>query len=144
MSPSGRSAAPPRTRVLIIDDVEDTRNIYATFLQHRGFEALVAADANAAWAVAGERPPHVIVMDYSLPGIDGLSATRTFKAHSKTARIPIIILTGHTLTITTRAAREAGAVALLTKPCVPEALEAEIRRVLAEPSEFRYVRGTEG
>jgi two-component system, cell cycle response regulator DivK len=141
MRPSPPPAAAPPL-VLIVDDVEDTRDIYAAFLRHRGFEAVVASDAQEALAIARARSPHVIVMDYALPGGDGLAATRQLKQDPRTRAIPVILLTGHTIKVTPAAAREAGASSFTTKPCLPEILEAEVQRLLtAASAEFRYVRG---
>jgi two-component system cell cycle response regulator DivK len=89
------------------------------------------------------RTPDVIVMDFSLPGMDGLSATRLLKRDPQTTHVPIIILTGHAHIVTAVAAREAGASVLAIKPCLPDTLEAEIRRLLAGGGgEFRYVPGS--
>jgi CheY-like chemotaxis protein len=102
---------------------------------------ITAVDAKAAMASTVSRTPNVIVMDFSMPGMDGLSATRLLKRDPQTTHVPVIILTGHTHIVTAAAAREAGASVLAVKPCLPDMLEAEIRRLLAEGGgEFRYVR----
>ncbi len=138
--PSPPSGAP---LILIVDDAEDTRFVYASFLQYRGFEVVTAVDAKAAMASMASRTPDVIVMDFSMPGMDGLSATRLLKLDPQTTHVPVIILTGHAHIVTVAAAREAGASVLAIKPCLPDTLEAEIRRLLAEGGDdFRYVRGT--
>jgi two-component system, cell cycle response regulator DivK len=105
---------------------------------------VTAVDAKAAMASMVPRTPDVIVMDFSMPSMDGLSATRVLKRDPQTTHVPVIILTGHTYIVTAAAAaREAGASVLALKPCLPDTLEAEIRRLLAEGGdEFRYVRGT--
>jgi CheY-like chemotaxis protein len=127
--------------VLVVDDVEDMRSIYAEYLQHRGFQALVASDAEAAKTMAVERHPDVIVMDYSLSGSDGLTATRQLKQDVRTAGIPIIILTGHLIlaSVSPAAVSQAGANTLAIKPCLPDVLEAEICRLLAGGRDFRCV-----
>ena len=133
-----------RPLVLIVDDVQDARDIYAAYLEHRGFEVAVAADAKAAWTVAVERVPRVIVMDYSLPLVDGLTTTRLLREDARTAAIPVIVLTGHSTIVTPASARAAGASSLISKPCLPEVLEAEIVRVLAGGADFRHIRGMTG
>jgi CheY-like chemotaxis protein len=116
--------------VLIIDDAEDNRDIYSFFLAHDGFDVEVAADGEAGVALAECRPFDVIVMDLTMPKMDGWEATRRLKADALTQAIPIIILTGYPAT----AAKPDGPAAVwdayLTKPCLPESLEAEIRRIL--------------
>jgi len=81
--------------VLIIDDAEDNRDIYRFFLAHDGLDVEVAATARPAsrWPNAG--PFDVIVMDLTMPKMDGWEATRRLKADALTQAIPIIILTGY-------------------------------------------------
>ena len=91
------ASLPPRSGsplILIVDDSEDTRFVYARFLEYGGFDAVTAVDAKAAMASMVPRTPDVIVMDFSLPGMDGLSATRLLKRDPQTTHVPIIILTG--------------------------------------------------
>lgn len=74
--------------------------------------------------------PDLIVMDLSLPGIDGWEATRRLKADERTKRIPVVALTGHALAGHSKGAQDAGCDAFVTKACLPEDLETEIKRVL--------------
>jgi CheY-like chemotaxis protein len=71
-------------------------------------------------------------MDLSLPVMDGWEATRRLKADERTAGIPVVALTGHALAGISQGAREAGCDAFVTKPCLPEDLVKEIRKVLDE------------
>jgi two-component system cell cycle response regulator DivK len=80
---------------------------------------------------AFERLPDLVLMDLSLPELDGWEATRRLKGDPRTAHIPVVALTGHVLADHSREARDAGCDAFLTKPCMPEVLVAEVRRVLA-------------
>jgi CheY-like chemotaxis protein len=75
--------------------------------------------------------PDLIVMDLSLPGIDGWEATRRLKADPRTKRIPVIALTGHALAGHSKGAMDAGCDAFITKPCLPERLLEEVRKTLA-------------
>jgi two-component system, cell cycle response regulator DivK len=136
--------SPGRPLVLIVDDVQDAREIYAAYLEHRGFEVAVAAEAKTAWTIALERRPGVIVMDYSLPLVDGLTTTRLLREDPRTWDIPILVLTGHSTIVTPTGAQAAGASSLVSKPCLPEVLEAEIMRLLAGAAEFRHIRGMTG
>jgi CheY-like chemotaxis protein len=134
------SSDPPL--VLIVDDAADTRDVYESFLHHHGLEVATAVDPQAAIAFVMERTPDVIVMDFSMPGMNGLNAARLLKRDPVTTHIPIILLTGHAHLVTISAARDAGVSVLAIKPCLPETLEAEIRRLLAEAGDqFRYVPG---
>jgi CheY-like chemotaxis protein len=74
--------------------------------------------------------PDVILMDLSLPGMDGWEATRKIKAAADTQHIKVIAVTGHALEGTAKGAREAGCDAFLSKPCLPETLETEVKRML--------------
>ena len=120
-----------RPRVLVIDDAEDNRSIYAFFLEHEGFEVDVAADGEAGVAQAQRGEFDVIVMDLTMPKMDGWEATRRLKSDARTSAIPIIILTGYPSTAGEHEARAAGSDRYLTKPCLPETLAGEIRHVLA-------------
>jgi two-component system cell cycle response regulator DivK len=116
--------------VLVVDDFEDNRSMYAAYLTYSGYEVAEAADGRAAVEIAGQSMPDVIVMDLSLPVMDGWEATRHLKANERTRRIPIIALTGHALTRHSRDAREAGCDVFLTKPCLPELLVEKVQELL--------------
>jgi two-component system, cell cycle response regulator DivK len=118
-------------KVLIVDDVDDNRRIYAMFLKHRGFEVASAVDGREALRKARTLMPAVIVMDLAIPGIDGWETTRRLKRDARTRAIPVIALTGYVLAGARDQARQAGCDGFLTKPCLPERLVREIRRILA-------------
>lgn len=116
--------------VLVVDDVEHGREIFAEYLEFRGFRVATAADGLEAMAKAFELLPDIILMDLSLPQLDGWEATRRLKADERTSSIPIIALTAHALASAHDRAKEVGCDAVVTKPCVPKDLEAEVRRQL--------------
>ena len=120
----------PGPLVLIVDDFEDNREMYTQFLRFNGYRVAEAVDGLDALAKAGDLRPDLIVMDLSLPGLDGWEATRRLKADPNTRDIPVIALTGHALAGHAEGAKAAGCDAFVTKPCIPADLEAEIRRVL--------------
>lgn len=122
---------PIKPVVLIVDDFLDNREMYAEYLQFSGFHVLEAASGSEALEVALVRRPDIILMDLSLPGMDGWEATRRLKADPRTKRTPVIALTGHVLARHTQAALEAGCDGFLPKPCLPETLLAAIQRTLA-------------
>lgn len=116
--------------VLVVDDVEHGREIFAEYLEFRGFRVATAADGLEAIAKAFELLPDIILMDLSLPQLDGWEATRRLKADERTSSIPIIALTAHALASAHDRAKEVGCDAVVTKPCIPKDLEAEVRRQL--------------
>ena len=124
---SGEESTP---LVLVVDDVDHGREIFAEYLEFRGFRVATAADGLEAREKAFELRPDVILMDLSLPGIDGWEATRRLKSDERTRDIPIIALTAHALASAHEKAREVGCNAVVTKPCLPKDLEQEVRRQL--------------
>jgi two-component system cell cycle response regulator DivK len=116
--------------ILVVDDFEDNRAMYAVYLTYCGYDVAEAADGEEAVEVARRRLPDAIVMDLSLPVMDGWEATRRLKADERTRHIPIIALTGHALAGHSRGAREAGCDAFLAKPCLPEMLVDKVQELL--------------
>jgi CheY-like chemotaxis protein len=88
--------------VLIVDDSADTREIYAASLRHSGFAVVTASDGELGVHAAVAHRPDVVVMDLSMPRLDGLDATRFLKRHRRTRRIPVIMLTGYPSEASTR------------------------------------------
>jgi two-component system, cell cycle response regulator DivK len=124
----------PRARraglVLIADDTRDSRELYGLYLSHQGFAVELASDGAAAVDAAIKLRPDVIVMDLSMPQLDGIAATIRLKAHPRTQSIPVILLTGYPYKAIAGGALEGGVDVFLTKPCLPEDLEAHVRRLL--------------
>jgi CheY-like chemotaxis protein len=125
---------PERPCVLLVDDYPDAREMYSEYLQYSGFDVIEAGNGIEALERALEREPDIILMDLSLPVMDGWEATRRLKADRRTAGIPVVALTGHALAGISEGARRAGCDAFVTKPCLPEDLVKEIRKVLERPS----------
>ena len=119
-----------RPRVLLVDDYPDAREMYSEYLQFSGFDVVEAANGMEALQRAGEDAPDIILMDLSLPVMDGWEATRRLKSDPRTASIPVVALTGHALAGISEGAKKAGCDAFVTKPCLPEDLVKEIRKVL--------------
>jgi CheY-like chemotaxis protein len=124
--------AQERRRVLLVDDYPDAREMYSEYLQFSGFDVVEAANGMEALQKAADTRPDIILMDLSLPVMDGWEATRRLKADKRTAAIPVVALTGHALAGISEGAKKAGCDAFVTKPCLPEDLVKEIRRVLDE------------
>ena len=119
-----------RPRVLLVDDYPDAREMYAEYLDFSGFEVIEAANGMEALQRAADTQPDIVLMDLSLPVMDGWEATRRLKADKRTEHIPVVALTGHALAGISEGARKAGCDAFVTKPCLPEDLVREIRLVL--------------
>ena len=116
--------------VLVVDDYQDAREMYAEYLSFSGFRVVEAATGTEAVEKALALQPDVILMDLSLPGMDGWAATRQLKSDERTKRIPVLALTGHALAGASEGARLAGCDAFVTKPCLPDELVVEVRRML--------------
>jgi CheY-like chemotaxis protein len=123
-----------RFRVLLVDDYPDAREMYSEYLQFSGFDVVEATNGMEALKSAVESSPDIILMDLSLPVMDGWEATRRLKADERTASIPVVALTGHALAGISEGAKRAGCDAFVTKPCLPEDLVKEIRRILDTPT----------
>ena len=116
--------------ILVVDDYQDAREMYAEYLQYSGFRVAEAKNGNEAVAQARSLKPDLILMDLSLPGMDGWEATRVLKADEATKHIPIVALTGHALAGASEGARKAGCDSFVTKPCLPDDLVVEVKRML--------------
>jgi len=104
--------------------------MYAEYLSFSGFRVVEAATGTEAVEKALTLHPDVILMDLSLPGMDGWAATRQLKSDDRTKGIPVVALTGHALAGASEGARLAGCDAFVTKPCLPDELVVEVRRML--------------
>ena len=121
-------AKPPL--ILVVDDYQDAREMYAEYLQFSGFRVAEAKNGNEAVEKAFALKPDLILMDLSLPGMDGWEATRRLKADDATRHIPVVALTGHALAGASEGAKKAGCDSFVTKPCLPDDLVVEVRRML--------------
>lgn len=115
--------------VLLAEDFDDTRDVYAFYLRREGFTVHDLPDGNRVLSLALEMQPDVVVLDISLPGVDGYALAAALRAHPLTARIPIVVLSAHAYPEDEKRAREAGATAFLRKPCLPAKLADTLRAV---------------
>ena len=125
----------PHPLVLVVEDYQDAREMYAAYLSFSGYRVAEATNGIEAIERTLELLPDIILMDLALPRMDGWEATRRLKDDERTKHIPIVALTGHALAGHAEGARQAGCDAFVTKPCLPDALVAEIKRMLAAQSE---------
>jgi CheY-like chemotaxis protein len=116
--------------ILVVDDYQDAREMYAEYLQFSGFRVAEARNGNEAVEQAFALKPDLILMDLSLPGMDGWEATRQLKSDERTRHIPVVALTGHALAGASEGAKKAGCDSFVTKPCLPDDLVVEVRRML--------------
>jgi CheY-like chemotaxis protein len=108
--------------VLLVEDNEDNLVIYSTILRHSGYVVIEARDGKAGIDAAQSAHPAIILMDVSIPLIDGWEATRRLKADPDTAHIPIIALTAHALASDQQKAIDAGCDGYIPKPAEPRAV----------------------
>jgi CheY-like chemotaxis protein len=128
LGPKGKRARP---LILIVEDQQDLRQLYATELALGGFDVIEAGNGADAISHTSAQSPDVVLMDLSLPVVDGWEATRRLKADEKTAHIPVVALTAHDGAGELQRATSAGCDWFVPKPCPPHALLTEIRRVLS-------------
>lgn len=115
--------------VLLVEDNEDNLVVYRTILEHVGFIVVEARDGEEGVSRARSAQPDIILMDISIPKLDGWAATEQLKADNATASIPIIALTAHALEEDRLKALRAGCDGYLAKPVEP-------RRVVQEVEKF--------
>lgn len=122
---------PSAPLILIIEDHDDTRELYAASLGFDGFRVRTAAGAAEALSAAHDEPPAVIVTDLKLPGVDGFTAIEWIKADPTLCDRPIVMLTGSVFPEEQRRAAALGVRAFLRKPCLPSELASTLRSILA-------------
>lgn len=106
--------------ILLVEDNPDNQAIYQLILEHHGFQVILADRGDEAVRIAREKLPDLILMDISLPVMDGLEATRILKADGVTGHIPIIALTAHALVADRKKALDVGCDGYLAKPIEPQ------------------------
>ena len=112
-------------KILLVEDNEMNRDMLSRRLTKRGFEVVVAIDGGQGVSMAQSVGPDLILMDMSLPVIDGWEATRRLKADDETRAVPVIALTAHAMSTDREKAMDAGCDAYETKPVeLPRLLEA--------------------
>jgi len=136
MFPSGHDdpeKAPPQQRqrrlVLLVDDCQDTRELYAEYLELSGFDVKEAEDGIVAIDEAVRVRPDVIVMDMSLPKMDGREAARQLRADERTRSIPLVMISGYDAEALP--ANEGLWDHYLGKPCPPDKLVSVIGRLVS-------------
>lgn len=127
---AGSRVSKPRSRPIVVlaDDFADAREMYAEYLAFAGFEVITACDGAEAVREARRVMPDLILMDMTMPGVDGWEATSRIKADPSLRHIPVIALTAHALAEHAIRMQAVGCDGVLAKPCLPDALVTEVRR----------------
>jgi CheY-like chemotaxis protein len=123
-----------RPLVLVVEDFDDARDMYRDYLDFAGFRVETARDGREAIEKARAMDPDLILMDLSLPIMDGWEATRRLKRDPATAHLRVIALTAWVLSDQAKRAREAGCDGFIAKPCLPSDLVSQMAVYLKEPS----------
>jgi CheY-like chemotaxis protein len=121
-------------KILLVEDNEMNRDMLSRRLIKKGYEVVMALDGGEAVAMATTAAPDIILMDMSLPVIDGWEATRQIKSGAATAKIPVIALTAHAMTDDREKAMAAGCDEFDTKPIEMPRLLEKIERLLGASS----------
>jgi DNA-binding response OmpR family regulator len=130
------STEPPT--VLIVDDDFDARQMYSEYLHSKGWAAFTAADGRGGIDKATDLLPSAIVLDLTMPRVDGWTALKQLRESSWTSAIPVIIVSA--MTEARDQAFLAGCDAFLAKPCTPDVLWLQIRALLRLQTSARDVR----
>jgi chemosensory pili system protein ChpA (sensor histidine kinase/response regulator) len=128
-------AVPPRSDqtaplILVVDDNLDAREMYAMYLQYEGFRVSEAQNGQEAVERTRADLPSLVLMDASMPRLDGWDAVKQLKADPRTSTIPVLMLTGHAYDEHREKAAAVGADGFLAKPILPDQLAREVRRFL--------------
>jgi CheY-like chemotaxis protein len=116
--------------ILLAEDFEDARDLYRDYLEFSGFSVEVAANGREAINRALMLKPDLILMDASMPVLDGWQATRVLKANPATKHIPVLALTAHAFEDARQEAQSSGCDDFVTKPCMPDDLVVRVREML--------------
>lgn len=127
----GTATSAPTFTVMIVDDVQDIRELYERFFEFEGARVITAEDGVSALQVVLFHRPDVIILDLAMPRISGLDVIRSLKGDPRTREIPVVVLSGqHDVR---KSALEAGADAYIRKPVLPDQLLDQVKRTLRSP-----------
>ncbi len=118
-----------RGPILVVEDDAETRLAYRALLEHAGWSVDEASDGEQALRMVNGTLPSLVVIDISLPGVDGWEMTRRLKLDERTRDVPVLLVTGHTLDEDRQRARDLGCAGYLAKPVSPSQLVEEVERL---------------
>lgn len=121
-------AAPTRRLIMVVDDDAETRELCEMLLGRAGYDTALAASGEEAVSLLEQTTPSLIVLDLNMPGMDGWSVAALVRKHERTARIPILVLTGLMQNVE-NAARRAGATSFCLKPVDAKRFVKEVKRL---------------
>lgn len=116
--------------ILVADDNLDAREMYCMYLRHEGFECIEAENGAQALQMAREHRPVVVLMDATMPGVDGWQAIEQMRSEADLRGTAVVMLTAHAFEEHRRRAESVGADAFLAKPVLPDELARRIRELL--------------
>jgi CheY-like chemotaxis protein len=119
--------------VLLVEDNDDNRSVYAMLLRHVGYEVIEATDGEAAIEAVLQRKPHLVLLDISIPKIDGWTVGRMLKEAPATAAIPLVAVTAHAFQKDRALAVEIGFNEYLPKPVEPRDVVQCVQRLIGGP-----------
>lgn len=125
-----RTSARPQ-RILLVEDTDDVREMWRLWLTMWGFQVQEARNGAEAVRLAEAHPPDLVLMDLSMPVLDGMEATRQLRRNARTATVPIIALTAHLCGGAAEEARKSGCDQFVAKPVCPDDLLEHIRTEFA-------------
>jgi CheY-like chemotaxis protein len=114
--------------ILIVEDDEDSRFVYRVIFEANGLNVLLATSGDEGLRIAREIHPRAILLDVSIPGMDGWTVAEHLKGDPATVHIPVVVITAHAFPEDRRRAQETGCDGFLTKPCEPGDVLAAIRK----------------
>lgn len=123
--------------VLVADDDRDTRELYRAYFDTSGYHTAEAGTGSQAIVTALAIVPDVLLTDYVLPDVDGITLSRRLKSDGRTAGIRILMVTAYASLEVERRAAAAGIERVMLKPCLPQAVMREVSRVIARPGTAR-------
>ena len=123
--------------VLLAEDFEDARELYRDYLEFSGFAVETATNGREAISRTMALQPDIILMDASMPVLDGWEATRELKANPATKHIPILALTAHAFDDARQQAKAVGCDGFVAKPCLPDDLVTRVRAFLKRKKKRR-------
>jgi len=129
-----RATAVEPSLILIVEDDEDSREVYKEILEANGFEVETATSGTEGLRLARELHPGAILMDISIPEMDGWAVTSRLKADPDTRHIPVIVVTAYAFPEDRTRADAIGCEGFLTKPCEPSRVLAEMQRLVGTPA----------
>ncbi len=130
---SAKTMSREKPLILLVDDYPDTVELTADYLQFRGFDVITATDGGTALELAASELPDLMLLDLSLPVVEGLEVVRRVKRAAATSKIRVIAFTAHAHESKAAEARAAGCDGFIAKPAVPPDMVREIQRVLGLP-----------